>query len=179
MALNAQKCRDALAHLGHEQPVFVDAPVAFNTWLTAKQLPTDVVKFLLETAVADHIPFLGGCGGMWTPEDVMVLNDQESDILAGGLLAVGSAINGDFIVIDLRDEQRQAGFVSHDELARNDDEARSWTDVREIFVPVAVSLHEMLEGISAQLWECSRREELPRTYPIDFCDAFTWDKKNK
>src|SRR4051794_12005813 len=116
MALDVQRCREALAGLGPEQPVFIDPPADFHAWLTQKRLPGDVVEFLLRTAVAANVPFPSGSGGMWPPCDLMVLNDQEADILAGGLLAVGNSTNGDFIVIDLRDEQRQAGFVSHDEL---------------------------------------------------------------
>ena len=129
MGLNAQKCRDALAGLGPEQPVFIEPPADFRAWLAQKRLPSDVVQFLLRTAVAANVPFPTDTGGMWTPRDIMVLNDQESDLLARGLLAVGNSTNGDFIVIDLRDERRQAGFVGHDELARNYEEARSWTDV--------------------------------------------------
>jgi hypothetical protein len=179
MALNAQKYRDALTHLGHEKPVFIDPPGAFRIWLAEKQLPGDVVEFLLGTAVAENVPFPNGCGGMWTPRDIMVLNDQESDILAGGLLAVGNSINGDFIVIDLRDDQRQAGFVGHDELARNYEAARSWGDVREIFVPVADSLHEMLVDMSGVLWAYFRGETSEQNhYPCDYCDALSW-RENK
>jgi hypothetical protein len=179
MPLNSQKCRDALAGLGPEQPVFIDPPADFRAWLAQKRLPGDVVEFLLRTAVAANVPFPSGCGGMWTPHDIMVLNDQESDILAGGLLAVGNSTNGDFIVINLRDDQRQAGFVGHDELARNYAEARSWGDVREIFAPVADSLDEMLAGISADNWEYLRGETSDwGRYPRDYCDALSW-RKNK
>jgi hypothetical protein len=177
MALNAQKCRDALADLGPERPLFNDPPGDFRAWLAQKQLPADVVEFLLLTAVAENVPFPNGSGGMWTPRDIMVLNDQEADILAGSLLAVGNSTNGDFIVIDLRDEQRQAGFVGHDELARNYEEARSWGNVREIFAPVADSLDEMLAGMSDDHWKALRDEtwEWGR-YPRDYCDALSWRK---
>src|SRR5437773_92565 len=106
MALDAQKYRDALADLGPEWPVFIDPPGNFRAWLAERRLPADVVEFLLKTAVAGNIPFPSGCGGMWSPDDIMVLNDHESAILADGLLAVGNSTNGDFIVIDLRDDQR-------------------------------------------------------------------------
>jgi hypothetical protein len=182
MALKAQKCRDALAHLGPEQPVFIDPPADFRGWLAEKQLPADVVEFLLGTTVAANVPFPSGCGGIWTPRDIMVLNDQESDILAGGLLAVGNSTNGDFIVIDLRDDGRQAGFVGHDELARDYEEARSWTDVREIFAPVADSLDEMLAGMSGDHWKFLRGDPsngYPRDfYPRDYCDVLL-KKKNE
>ena len=175
MALNAQDYRSALTHLGPEQPAFIDAPAAFRKWLAEKQLPGDVVEFLVGTAVAANVPFPNGCGGMWTPRDIRVLNDQESDLLAGGLLAVGNTINGDFIVIDLRDDQRRSGFVGHDELARNYEAARLWRDVREIFVPVATSLDKMLVGMSGALWEYLRGERPEKNmYPCDYCDALMW-----
>ena len=177
MALNAQKCRNALTYLGYKQPAFIDPPADFRAWLAEKQLPGDVVEFLLGVAVAANVPFPNGCGGMWPPRDIMDLNDQESDILAGGLLAVGNSTNGDFIVIDLRDGQRRAGFVGHDELARNYEEAKSWNDVREIFAPVADSLDEMLVNVSGVLWECFRGDEPEENrYPCDYCDAVSWKK---
>ena len=172
MALNSQKYRDALAHLGQKRAVFTDPPEAFHAWLTEKQLPGDLVEFLLGTALAAAVPFPNGSGGMWTPRDVMDLNDQESAILSAGLFAVGSAVNGDFIVIDLRDERRQAGFVGHDELAES-----SSGDVRAIFVPVADSIDEMLVGMSGALWECFRSDAGEQnSYPCDYCDALTWRK---
>ena len=172
MPLNAQNYRHALTRLGHEEPVFIDPPADFRKWLAEKQLPGDVVEFLLGTSVADNVPFPNGCGGMWTPRDIRVLNDQESELLAGGLLALGNAINGDFIVIDVRDEWRQAGFVGHDELARSYREARSWRDVREIFVPVAASLDVLLMGMAGALW-AHYRGGAPekKRYPCDYCDA--------
>jgi hypothetical protein len=177
MALNAQRYRDALTHLGHEPPVFIDPPAAFRAWLVEKRLPGDVVEFLLGIAIAANVPFPSGCGGMWTPRDIMVLNDQESDILAGGLLAVGNSTNGDFIVIDLRDDRRQAGFVGHEELWRTYDEARSWADVREIFAPVADSLDEMLAGMSGDHWAYLRGDTSERgRFPWDYCDALSWRK---
>lgn len=160
MALDAQKCRDALVGLGPEQPVFIDPPAHFRAWLAEKGLPGDVVEFLLHTSVAENVPFPSGCGGVWPPRDIMALNDQEADILAAGLFAVGNSTDGDFIVIDLRDERRQAGFVSHDELW----EGKAWTDVQEIFARVADSLDEMLAGMSSD--HC----------PQDYYDALSWRK---
>jgi hypothetical protein len=179
VALSALKFREALAGLGPQQPVFIDPPPEFLAWLAQNRLPDDLVEFLLRTAVAANVPFPSGCGGLWTPREIMALNNEQSDILAGGLLAVGNSTNGDFIVIDVRDDRRQAGFVGHDELARSYEEARSWTDVREIFAPVADSLDEMLAAMSADHWGYLRGEtsEWGR-YPRDYCDAVSW-KRNK
>lgn len=179
MALNSQKYREALATLGPERPAFVEPGADFRAWLADKRLPHDVVDFLLKNAIAENLPFPSGCGGVWPPRDLMILNDQESSFLAGELLAVGNTITGDFIAIDLRDEGRRAGFVGHDELAGGYAEARHLKDdPRAIFVQIADSLDELLAGVSRGLREGFKSE--PRgvhTYPIDYCDAVSWDDK--
>jgi hypothetical protein len=172
MALNSQKYRDALANLGPKPASFTAPPAAFHDWLVERQLPNDLADFLQANALGAHVPFPSGCGGMWTPQDIMVLNDQEAAIFAAGLFAVGNATNGDFIVIDLRDERRPAGFVSHDELW-----GRPSDDVRAFFILVAESLDEMLTGMSGALWECLRGEKRELRYPTDYCDALSWSEK--
>lgn len=103
----------------------------------------------------------------------MELNDQEADMLRGGLLALGNSTNGDFIVIDLQDKQRQAGFVGHDELW----DGKSWSDIREIFAPVADSLDEMLAKMAADHRESLRDDSLEwGRYPRDYGDALSWNK---
>jgi hypothetical protein len=181
MALDSQKYRDALAHLGDEQPVFVKPSAAFRAWLAKNRLPADVVDFLLKNAISKSLPFAGGAGGIWSLSDIMVLNDQEWSFLKGGFLAVGNAVNGDFIVVDLRDKRRRAGFVGHDELAGNYSEAAHLQDdPRAIFVPVDDSLDGFLSGVSDSLRHSLRSDPLGQhDYPIDYCDALTWRPKKR
>ncbi len=90
-------------------------------------------------------------------------------MLASELLAVGNSTKGDFIVIDLRHEERQAGFVSHDELWEG-----SCGDVREIFAPVADTLDEMLALMAADHWNALRSKTYKwGHYPRDYCDALS------
>lgn len=175
MALNAQKVRDALVGLGPMQPVFVDPPANFHVWMAEKRLPADVVEFLLRTAVSENVPFPSGSGGMWPPNDIMDLNEQEAAMLRSDLLAVGNSTNGDFIVIDLRQAERQAGFVSHDELWEG-----LFADTREIFAPVADSLDEMLASMSEDHWNALRSDSYEwGRYPRDYCDALSWPKPDR
>jgi hypothetical protein len=85
-----------------------------------------------------------GAGGIWTPSDVMVLNDQEEALSCSCLFGVGNAINGDFIVIDFATGEGRSGFVDHDKLAAKEPS----DDVRDAFMPVAKSIGEMLQGMT-------------------------------
>jgi hypothetical protein len=57
-------------------------------------VPATLATFLIENAVCEGVPFEGGFGGIWTPEDIIALNDQESTMLACRLLAMGNSTNG-------------------------------------------------------------------------------------
>jgi len=153
--LDPRKYREILSGLGPVAPVFTKPDDKFREWLSEKRVPTALATFLIENAVCKDVPFEGGCGGMWTPEDIMALNDQESAILACRLLALGNSTNGDFIAIDLTEGIDEVGFVSHDELWENPPGG-----VREIFIPVDKSIHEMLAGMSG-----------PDDYPADYSSA--------
>lgn len=166
MKLDARKYREALSNLGPRPAVFVDAPPEFRRWLEEKRLPSSLVEFLIVNAVNDNIPFPGGSGGVWTPEDIMSLNERDSAILDGGLIALASAINFDFIVVDLAEGTDQVGFVSHDELWED-----SPANVRDVYVPVDESIHEILDGISRELREWMAGTRTSPNYPIDYYSA--------
>lgn len=167
MQLDATQYRLALANLGSKAAVFTDPPAHFRNWLVEKGLPGPLVDFLVANSIQSELPFPGGSGGMWTPEDIMELNDQESAILACGLLGLGNAINGDFIVLDLAPGTDSVGFVSHDELWGRNPPA----DVREIYSHVDNSIHEMLAGISLELREWQAGLRTTPDYPIDYGGA--------
>ncbi|HEY3965395.1 MAG TPA: hypothetical protein VGM05_12640 [Planctomycetaceae bacterium] len=145
MKLDAQKYREILRDSGSVTPTFAAPDEKFREWLSQKRVPLPLVEFLIENAVRDEVPIDSGCGGMWTPEGIMENNDQKSAILASGLLAVGHSIIGDFIAIDLTEGIDEVGYVSHEEL-RGDPPA----DIRDIFDPVAASIHEMLAEMAAE-----------------------------
>jgi hypothetical protein len=168
MLLDSAKYRSALSALGPRPANFVVPPPVFQEWLEAKSLPPALVRFLIENAVSEGLPFASGTGGMWTPDNIMALNDQESAILAAGLLAIGNTGNGDFIVIDLAEGVNGVGFVSHDEL---------WdaapTNVREIFISVDESIHLLLNGMASEdrRWKEASERQKERKYPVDYCSA--------
>ena len=166
MMLDSQKYREALSNLGPESAVFVEPPIHFREWLNEKRLPTELANFLVSNAIRDELPFPTGCGGMWTAQEIMELNDQEPAILGGGLFAVGNAINGDFIVLDLAEGAHGAGFVSHDELWEGPPRP-----VREFYVAVSESIHEMLAGISSELRAWIAGSRTGSNFPIDYCSA--------
>lgn len=170
MKLDPAKYRRALEQLGPERAQFIVPPTSFAKWLVDHAIPKEIATTLLENSFGNNLPWPNGCGGMWPVQDIVGLNDQEASLLAAGLLAVGSAINGDFIVLDLLDPDHRAGFVSHDELWEHPPQ-----DARTIYLPVADSLDEMLFGISRALRECMANEEIDEpSYPIDGNDAYDW-----
>lgn len=164
MKLDARKYREALSKFGPKAAIFFTPPPKFRRWLEQKRLPRPLIRFLVANSLRSIVPFPGGSGGMWTPARIMIGNDEEPTLLDNGLFALGSAINGDIIVVDLTEDR--VGFVSHDELWEH-----APTNVRDIFVPVDQTLHEMLAGISLELWEWMAGTRTSRNYPVDYSSA--------
>jgi hypothetical protein len=129
---------------GGRAVTFGTSDPAYRDWLIARRLPEELMHFLMENALNSEVSF-DGTGGMWTPELVMRLNDQEEALSSCGLFGVGNAINGDFIVIDFGPGNGTSGFVDHDELARKGPS----DDVRDAFASVARSIGGMLHGMTA------------------------------
>lgn len=154
MRLMAELFRAAIGRLrGGEMVVFgADAP-EFREWLQQRSLPAALVQFLLENSLSRHVSF-NGVGGMWTPADIIEWNEQEEALYPAGLIAVGSATNGDPIVIHFLEGAGLAGFASHDLLC--DEESQNF------YLPVARSIGEMLHGMTTV-------EDFPRDY---------WDAKD-
>jgi hypothetical protein len=168
MKLDSRQFREVLSNLGREAAVFTEPPIHYREWLMQRRLPTELVEFLVVNAVSDIVPFPNGCGGMYPPRIIMARNDEVPEVLACGLFVVGSAINGDFIVVDLLEGTDQAGFVCHAEFFGN-----PGINVREIFVPVDKSLPDMLAGMSGELhkWIGGKNAEQPDDYPTDYYSA--------
>jgi hypothetical protein len=128
-----------------ETVTFGTTDPTYRDWLSKRQLPEELTQFLIENSLSAEASF-DGFGGMRTPSLIMELNDQEEEGLSGnGLFGVGNAINGDFIVIKFTTGEGQSGYVSHDllwEPGLSDDEP-------DPFMPVAVSIGEMLHGLTS------------------------------
>lgn len=143
LRFRADLFRRAIKRLtGGRSVAFGSADTTFHDWLATTQLPQELAHFLGENALNAEASF-DGLGGMWTPDAMMDLNDQEG-LPACGLVGVGSAINGDFIVIDYATGDGASGFVSHDLLW----ERGRVKDARQAYVPAARSIGEMLHGMT-------------------------------
>jgi hypothetical protein len=102
MRMRPDLFRPAVRRLtGGKAVTFGSSDPTNRRWLAKRKLPEVLTRFLLENAPSAETSF-DCAGGMWTPKDVMELNDQEKAMPASGLFAVGNAINGDFIVIDFK-----------------------------------------------------------------------------
>jgi hypothetical protein len=129
---------------GGEAVTFGTTDPTYRDWLSKKRLPEELKRFLIENSLSCEASF-DGLGGMWTPSLAMELNDQEEALSRNGLFGVGNATNGDFIVIEFTTGEGQSGFVSHDKLW---DEG-PFPSVRDAFMPVAVSIGDMLHGMTS------------------------------
>jgi hypothetical protein len=144
MRLRPDLFRPAVRRLtGGKTVTFGSSDPTYGRWLAKRKLPEELTRFLLENAPSAETSF-DCAGGMWTPKDVMELNDQEKAMPASGLFAVGSAINGDFIVIDFKEGDGASGFVSHDLLR----DGKPVKKPRQAYIPVARSIGEMLHGMT-------------------------------
>jgi hypothetical protein len=128
---------------GGRAVVFGSTDPTYRDWLTRRGLPEELIRFLIGNALSAEVSF-DGTGAMWTSESIVGLNDQEQTMPSTGLLGVGNATNGDFIVIDFARGDGTSGFVSHDLLWE-----RSTGEPRDAFVPVARSIGGLLHGMTS------------------------------
>lgn len=173
MKLNSERFREILAGLGPKPAVFTRPPDGYREWLVEKRVPPELVKFLVDNALGDIAPFPNGCGSMWTPDGVMAFNTKAPELLGCGLFAIGSAVNGDYIVIDVTPGTDRAGFVCHAEYW-HDFWEHPEVNVRKIFIPVDNSIHELLTGMSDELHgilDGTKDPERPDAYPTDYYAA--------
>jgi hypothetical protein len=156
MRIKPELYRKAVLQLpGKHRPQFTLGKVEYQKWLVEANIPSDLIQFLVQNALEAHAPFLD-CGGIMTPEDIMMTNTRENALLSSGLLQVGSAINGDPIVIDFTVVLGQTGYVSHDALW----DPPGLSDPRTYFAPSARSIGEFLHGLTSD-----------DDFPIDYDSA--------
>jgi hypothetical protein len=130
---------------GGDAVIFGTNDPSYRDWLGKRQLPEELTQFLIENSLSADTSF-DGVGGMWTPNEIMQLNDQEEEGLSGnGLFGVGNTGTGDFIVINFITGDGQSGFVSHDLLPEPDVNREGY----DVFKPIAVSIGDLLHGMTA------------------------------
>ena len=134
MTLSASAYRDAIIEMNGGPVDFVTASEQIREKGKELGVPDDVLDLVVENSVKDGVSFPDEAGGIG-PTAEMVEPDRYGILLRlvdAGLFPVASAMNGDPIVIDMRDTERRAGFVAHDELPDED------ADPRDHFVAVEI-----------------------------------------
>ena len=148
--------RKAVVHLaGGDQGIISTAEPSFRKWLSEQRVVESVADFLFTNSLTRSIPVADGCGSAMTPEDIMTTNSDEESMLADGFIQIGSAMNGDPIVIDLTEGDGRVGFLSHDELWEPDP-----PHPREAFAPAAASVGDFFYGMA-----------FDNSFPVDFYAA--------
>lgn len=116
------------------------APEAVKAWLESLDLPMEFLRFMQwnwpqrEGQLA-HLRILSS-------QDIR--DDEHSERLASaGFLLMGSAPNGDWLVVDFRRRACVPGFITHEEWDQE-------TDPRNLFEPIARSLESLLYRIAEQ-----------------------------
>jgi hypothetical protein len=148
--------RKAVVHLsGGVEGMLSTATPPFREWLTERCIAKPVADFLCANCLTKSIPLADGCGSIMTPEDIMKTNSEWPNMLADGFIQIGSAMNGDPIVIDLAEGDGRVGFLSHDELWEPNPPMP-----REAFAPAASCIGDFFYGMV-----------FDDSFPVDFYDA--------
>ena len=109
-------------------------------WLESlRQLAPDFVEFLKHHSPKTEI--WAGAGFIFDEATIMRRNTEFPEALQAGLFILGSAPNGDLIVLDSEKEPGAVGYLMHERMysAQN---VRSW------YVPVCGSIGEFLSRIN-------------------------------
>jgi hypothetical protein len=120
-------------------------------WCIRNALPRELVALF-----ENHIPkteIWAGAGALFAESDMVKWNDWFPEALHARLLIIGSAANGDHVVIDLRDGS--TGYISHEDGWRH--------HPRKYFIPVSPSIGSYLHEVD------SNSPRIPQDY---------WDAKS-
>ena len=93
---------------------FESASSIFIEWCKFKQLPDTIIAFFRNHCVKLIDPGIEGL--IYTQSEIRKWNDSHPAYLHEGLLQIGSAANGDPVVIDLQQEPYSVGYLSHEKL---------------------------------------------------------------
>ena len=108
---------------------FDDASSAFLEWLAAKEVPYELLELFRHAAPKSEAWV--GAGGLFDETRIMAWNDNWPEAIGSGLLIVGSAANGDHIVIDLRDGR--TGYLCHEANWQREGARKWYASVAESF----------------------------------------------
>lgn len=112
--MNSDVCREFFYHLNLDRSLDVgSSPEAVVDWLKKIELPRGL-KHLLMHSWPQSSGFVAGRVHVHSALS-LTSNDLTNEILKHRLLNIGSAPNGDFLVIDLTTDNCVPGFISHSE----------------------------------------------------------------
>ena len=138
--------------------------ITFYRWLVAQRLPREFASMLYDGA--PEVTYYEGLGSIYGV-DYLIRTNGDSDwknVREAGFFAIGSASNGDPLVIDI-------GFRGNGEVAFIPLETM-WDMTAEqlqaIMVPIAASIGQYLE----------RAQKEPKTMPGDYWTAKSWREKS-
>jgi hypothetical protein len=109
-------------------------------WLESlDELPRAFVDFLKHHSPKNEI--WAGAGFIFGEAVIMRRNKEFPRALQAGLFILGSAPNGDLIVVDVREPSGAVGYLMHERMYSAD-------DLRSLFAPVSESIGEFLYRIN-------------------------------
>lgn len=132
------------------------AGAEFRRWLRARNLPERLTHFLSRYSPREEL--WAGAGALFTEGRIMKFNDDFPSALESGLLLLGSAPNGDWIAVDVREWGGATGYISHE---------HDWEGApRQFFIGVAPSVGEFVhrqnsegdESLPDDYWEAKGRQ---------------------
>lgn len=110
-------------------------------WLQSlHRLPPHFVSFL-----TDHSPkteLWAGAGCVFDEATIMRRNTDFPGALQAGLFIIGSAPNGDLVVVDTEKSAGAVGYLMHERMY-------SEQNLRSLFIPICDSIGEFLSRINA------------------------------
>jgi hypothetical protein len=129
----------------------VSAPLIFREWLAERNIPNDLASVFKDICFVDEFDL--GVIYLSSFKQIMQYHENEPIIIESGFLQVGSATNGDPVVLDLK--SGSVGYLDHDLLWED-----ALTDLKGNFRFLASSLGSIARGCYG-LWslrEASMRE---------------------
>jgi hypothetical protein len=137
---------------GSSQGLFRSPPKKYEIWLRHKRVPAWLRRHLVTYALSRDLEV--GVVWLYAPSAIRRWNDEYPLMIRRGFLQVGSALNGDPLVVQFARRSGKTGYLSHELLWSDEPE-----DPREHFLPVADSFGAFLAR-AVQIGKC----------PVDSCD---------
>ena len=109
------------------------------SWLNQSELPVELKAFLSGNSPKTEL--WAGAGAIFEEKAIVKWNDDFPAPVKSGLLIIGSAANGDHIVLDFLEGHGAVGYLNHEQDV-------SVCEPRDFFVPVAKSIGEFLTEIN-------------------------------